>query len=101
MSKKRKHPKKSRLRIDPYSLSVAMYNKRLVLSELKALAKLDPVEFEILYDLDRPKKIHLDTLNRIAAALEVPPNDLLLPQCCPNSIEFVCVTDYSDNLFEE
>ena len=75
--KKKKGHQRSRLRVDPFNLLQQLCEQDCTLSELQQRTGFDPAEIK---PLRAAGKIHLDTLNRIAAGLDVSPNSLLLQQ---------------------
>lgn len=79
----RKHPKGhqlSRLRVDPFILLQLLTEQQTTLFAVQQRTGFDPSELEALRTA---RKIHLDTLNRLAAGLNVPPNNLLITQASP------------------
>lgn len=74
--KKKKGHQRSRLRVDPFNLLQQLCEHDCTLSELQQRTGFDPAEIK---PLRAAGKIHLDTLNRIAAGLDVSPNSLLSP----------------------
>lgn len=77
---KKKNKQGSRLRIDPFNLLQHLCEQKCTLSELQQRTGFDPAEMK---PLRTAGKIHLDTLNRIAAGLNVPPNALLITENSP------------------
>lgn len=99
----RKHPKghqRSRLRVDPFILLQLLTEQQTTLSAVQQRTGFAPSELEALRTAH---KIHLDTLNRLAAGLNVPPNSLLITPdspfsfTCPKEDEplFIVATGYS------
>lgn len=78
--KKKKGRQRSRLRVDPFRLLQQLCEQHCTLSELQQRTGFDPAEIE---PLRAARKIHLDTLNRVAAGLNVPPNSLLITAISP------------------
>lgn len=79
----RNYPKghqRSRLRVDPFILLQLLAEQQTTLSAVQQRTGFDPAELE---PLRAAHKIHLDTLNRLAAGLNVPPNSLLITQTSP------------------
>ena len=77
---KKKNKQGSRLRVDPFNLLHLLCEQKCTLSELQQRTGFDPAEMK---PLRAAGKIHLDTLNRIAAGLNVPPNTLLIAENSP------------------
>ena len=73
--KKKKGHQRSRLRVDPITLAFELHANNMNLTQLQEQVSFDPAEVKALRS---GNKIHLDTLNRIAARLNMPPNDLLI-----------------------
>ena len=78
--KKKKGHQRSRLRVDPFNLLQQLCEHDCTLSELQQRTGFDPAEIK---PLRAAWKIHLDTLNRIAAGLDVSPNSLLITATSP------------------
>lgn len=78
--KNKKGHQRSRLRIDPFNLLQQLCEQNCTLSELQQRTGFDPAEMK---PLRAAKKIHLDTLNRIAAGLNISPNALLITEISP------------------
>ena len=78
--KKKKGHQRSRLRVDPFNLLQQLCEQDCTLSELQQRTGFDPAEIK---PLRAAGKIHLDTLNRIAAGLDVSPNSLLITATSP------------------
>lgn len=78
--KKKKGHQRSRLRIDPFNLLQQLCEQNCTLSELQQRTGFDPAEMKPLRAAGR---VHLDTLNRIAAGLNVSPNALLIAETSP------------------
>ena len=74
---------RSRLRVDPFILLQLLTEQHCTLSELQQRTGFDPAE---LKPLRAARKIHLDTLNRLAAGLNVSPNSLLIAPGTPWSV---------------
>ena len=74
---------RSRLRVDPFILLQLLTEQHCTLSELQQRTGFDPAELKLLR---AARKIHLDTLNRIAAGLNVPPDSLLIAPGTPWSV---------------
>lgn len=74
---KKKNKQGSRLRVDPFNLLQQLCEQKCTLSELQQRTGFDPAEMK---PLRAAGKVHLDTLNRIAAGLNVPPNTLLIAE---------------------
>ena len=72
--------KKGHLRVDPFNLLQQLCEQDCTLSELQQRTGFDPAEIK---PLRAAGKIHLDTLNRIAAGLDVSPNSLLITATSP------------------
>lgn len=77
---KKKNKQGSRLRIDPFNLLQQLCEQKCTLSELQQRTGFDPAEIK---PLRAAGKIHLDTLNRIAVGMNVPPNSLLITAISP------------------
>ena len=82
MKKKKTGGQKSRLRVDPFTLTQLLCEQNTTLSAVQQRTGIDPAELE---PLRTARKIHLDTLNRLAAGLKVPPNSLLITPDSPFS----------------
>lgn len=78
--KKKKGHQRSRLRVEPFNLLQQLCEQDCTLSELQQRTGFDPAEIK---PLRAAGKIHLDTLNRIAAGLDVSPNSLLITATSP------------------
>lgn len=63
------------MRVDPFTLTQLLCEQNITLSAVQQRTGFDPAELE---PLRTAHKIHLDTLNRLAAGLKVPPNSLLI-----------------------
>lgn len=74
-TKNKKGHQRSRLRIDPFILLHLLCEQHTTLTELQQKAGFAPEEIKRLRAV---KTVHLDTLNRIADGLNVPPNSLLV-----------------------
>lgn len=83
MKQNKKGHQCSRLRVDPFILLQLLTEQHCALSELQQRTGFDPAE---LKPLRAARKIHLDTLNRIAAGLNVPPDSLLIAPGTPWSV---------------
>ena len=77
---KKKNKQGSRLRVDPFNLLHLLCEQKCTLSELQQRTGFDPAEMK---PLRAAGKIHLDTLNRVAAGLDVSPNSLLITATSP------------------
>lgn len=73
---------RSRLRVDPITLTQLLCEQNTTLSAIQQRTGFDPAELEALRTAH---KIHLETLNRLAAGLKVPPNSLLIAPDSPFS----------------
>ena len=78
--KKKKGHQRSRLRVDPFNLLQQLCEHDCTLSELQQRTGFDPAEMKALR---AARSVHLDTLNRLAAGLNVPPNFLLITPDSP------------------
>lgn len=78
--KSKKGHQRFRLRIDPFNLLQQLCEQNCTLSELQQRTGFDPAEMKPLRAAGR---VHLDTLNRIAAGLNVSPNALLIAETSP------------------
>lgn len=74
---------RSRLRVDPFILLQLLTEQHCTLSELQQRTGFDPAE---LNPLRAARSIRLDTLNRLAAGLNVPPDSLLIAPGTPWSV---------------
>lgn len=63
MKKTKTGGQKSRLRVDPFTLTQLLCEQNTTLSAVQQAAGIDPAELE---PLRTARKIHLDTLNRLA-----------------------------------
>lgn len=79
-TKNKKGHQRSRLRIDPFILLHLLCEQHTTLTELQQKVGFAPEEIKRLRAV---KTVHLDTLNRIAEGLNVPPNSLLVTQESP------------------
>lgn len=82
MKKRKTGGQKSRLRVDPFTLTQLLCEQNTTLSAVQQRTGFDSAELE---PLRTAHKIHLDTLNRLAAGLKVPPNSLLITPDSPFS----------------
>lgn len=106
MKKRKPGGQKSRLRVDPFTLTRLLCEQNTTLSAVQQAAGIDPAELE---PLRTARKVHLDTLNRLAAGLKVPPNSLLITPDSPFTVfhcgqhtQFHIITDNAaDNMDEE
>ena len=71
---------KSRLRVDPFTLTQLLCEQNTTLSAVQQAAGIDPAELE---PLRTARKIHLDTLNRLAAGLKVSVYHLMITAQSP------------------
>lgn len=85
---------RSRLRVDPFILLQLLTEQHCTLSELQQRTGFDPAD---LNPLRAARKIHLDTLNRLAAGLNVPPDSLLIAPGTPWSVHDC---DHETELYE-
>ena len=77
MKKTKTGGQKSRLRVDPFTLTQLLCEQNTTLSAVQQAAGIDPAELE---PLRTARKIHLDTLNRLAAGLKVSVYQLMIPR---------------------
>ena len=80
MKQSKKGHQRSRLRVDPFTLLRLLTEQNCTLSELQQRTGFEPAEMKALR---AARSIHLDTLNRLAAGLKVPPNSLLIAPDSP------------------
>lgn len=80
MKKKKTGGQKSRLRVDPFTLTQLLCEQHTTLSEVQQRTGIDPAELE---PLRTAHKIHLDTLNRLAAGLNTSPFNLMITEHSP------------------
>lgn len=80
MKQSKKGNQRSRLRVDPFILLQLLTEQHCTLSELQQRTGFDPAEMKALR---AARSIHLDTLNHLAAGLNVPPNSLLITPDSP------------------
>lgn len=80
MKQSKKGHQRSRLRVDPFILLQLLTEQDCTLSELQQRTGFDPAEMKALRAV---RSVHLDTLNRLAAGLNVPPNSLLIAPDSP------------------
>ena len=80
MKQSKKSHQRSRLRVDPFTLLQLLTEQDCTLSELQQRTGFDPAEMKALR---AARSVHLDTLNRLAAGLNVPPNSLLITPDSP------------------
>ena len=80
MKKTKTGGQKSRLRVDPFTLTQLLCEQNTTLSAVQQAAGIDPAELE---PLRTARKIHLDTLNRLAAGLKVSVYQLMITAQSP------------------
>lgn len=80
MKQSKKGHQRSRLRVDPFTLLQLLTEQDCTLSELQQRTGFDPAEMKALR---AARSIRLDTLNRLSAGLNVPPNSLLITPDSP------------------
>ena len=83
MKKKKTGGQKSRLRVDPFTLTQLLCEQKTTLSAVQQRTGIAPAELE---PLRTAHKIHLDTLNRLAAGLNVSPYRLMITEHSPWTI---------------
>lgn len=70
----------SRLRVDPFTLTQLLCEQNTTLSAVQQRTGFDPAELE---PLRTARKVHLDTLNRLAAGLNTSPYHLMITEHSP------------------
>ena len=80
MKQSKKGHQRSRLRVDPFTLLQLLTEQDCTMSELQQRTGFDPAEMKALR---AARSIRLDTLNRLSAGLNVPPNSLLITPDSP------------------
>lgn len=79
-TKNKKDCPRSNLRVDPFHLLEQLCKQHTTLVKLQQDTGFDPAEMK---RLRAAKKVRLDTLNRIAEGLNVPPDSLLITPDSP------------------
>lgn len=77
MKKRKPGGQKSRLRVDPFTLTRLLCEQNTTLSAVQQAAGIDPAELE---PLRTARKVHLDTLQRLSAGLKVSVYHLMITE---------------------
>lgn len=80
MKKRKPGGQKSRLRVDPFTLTRLLCEQNTTLSAVQQATGIDPAELE---PLRTARKVHLDTLQRLAAGLKVSVYHLMITEQSP------------------
>lgn len=80
MKKRKPGGQKSPLRVDPFILTQLLCEQKTTLSAVQQASGIDPAELE---PLRTARKVHLDTLNRLAAGLKVSGYSLMVTDNSP------------------
>lgn len=83
MKTKKTGGQKSRLRVDPFTLTYLLCDQNTTLSEVQQRTGIDPVELE---PLRTAHKVHLDTIKRLAAGLNTSVYHLMITEHSPWTI---------------
>lgn len=97
MKQSKKGHQRSRLRVDPFTLLQLLTEQDCTMSELQQRTGFDPAEMKALR---AARSIRLDTLNRLSAGLNVPPNSLLITPDSPWTVNH-CDSQTQEYGFED